>query len=239
MESLFFRKGTQDEVIFRKVLEENEYHLPDSINPDDIIIDIGTHIGGFTYACLQRGAKKIYSYEAYNENYEVAKINLDAGIKKGYVNLHNLAVWRSDYTIEQLPITKSDDSTNTGGGSVVWDGKENLIKTISLDEILGSIGRVTLLKLDCEGAEYPILLTSKKLALVDYICGEYHNTNVGTAAIVNGKKSFNRNDLGTHLKNQGFDCAFLQTNSQLGLFFARKKHKRTFFKGVKFKWWIW
>jgi hypothetical protein len=34
--------------------------------------------------------------------------------------------------------------------------------------------RVRLLKLDCEGAEWPILLTSQRLGLIDEICGEFH-----------------------------------------------------------------
>jgi hypothetical protein len=33
---------------------------------------------------------------------------------------------------------------------------------------------VRLLKLDCEGAEWPILLTSRRLHLIDEICGEFH-----------------------------------------------------------------
>ena len=31
-----------------------------------------------------------------------------------------------------------------------------------------------MLKLDCEGAEWPILLTSQRLHLIDEICGEFH-----------------------------------------------------------------
>ena len=34
--------------------------------------------------------------------------------------------------------------------------------------------RVRLLKLDCEGAEWPVLLTSQRLGLIDEICGEFH-----------------------------------------------------------------
>ena len=34
--------------------------------------------------------------------------------------------------------------------------------------------RVNLLKIDCEGAEFPILLTSNRLAAIDRIVGEYH-----------------------------------------------------------------
>src|SRR5215213_2924677 len=38
----------------------------------------------------------------------------------------------------------------------------------------GGERRVRLLKLDCEGAEWPIVLTSRRLHLIDEIAGEFH-----------------------------------------------------------------
>jgi hypothetical protein len=67
---------------------------------------------------------------------------------------------------------------NTGNGSVVWGSGEPVAK-IAFDEIVDRVTnhgerRVRLLKLDCEGAEWPILLTSQRLGLIDEICGEFH-----------------------------------------------------------------
>ena len=55
MESGFqFRAGTSDEAIFHNVYHQNEYGLPERLNPDAVIIDIGVHIGSFCYTALSR-----------------------------------------------------------------------------------------------------------------------------------------------------------------------------------------
>jgi hypothetical protein len=67
---------------------------------------------------------------------------------------------------------------NTGGGSVVWGLGEPVAK-IAFDDVVdlatnGGQRRVRLVKLDCEGAEWPIVLTSRRLHLIDQIVGEFH-----------------------------------------------------------------
>lgn len=226
----YFREGTMDRDIFETVYDHNEYRLPDRIASDAVIIDIGAHIGGVSYACLKRGATHIYAYEASEENHKIAAMNLEDGIKKHYVTLYNLAVWRSDCRIDEVPFTKTSDPTNTGGDSMVWDTHDRFVKVIPLDAIIDAIGRITLLKMDCEGAEYPILLTSQRFSLIDYICGEYHNTNVGAVASVNGKNSFSWLDLEALFQKSGYACVFFKQNEHVGTFFAEKVGKRPFFK---------
>jgi hypothetical protein len=53
------------------------------------------------------------------------------------------------------------------------------VATIALDAVLTELPRVRLLKIDAEGAEYPILLTSTRLSQVDTIIGEYHEFSEG------------------------------------------------------------
>jgi hypothetical protein len=67
---------------------------------------------------------------------------------------------------------------NTGDGSVVWGLGEPVAK-IAFDDVVDLATnrgerRVRLLKLDCEGAEWPIVLTSRRLHLIDEIVGEFH-----------------------------------------------------------------
>ena len=57
--------------IFKLVVDENEYNLPPRFNPDDIVIDIGAHIGGFSYASLS-AVQKVYAFEAHPENHAIA-----------------------------------------------------------------------------------------------------------------------------------------------------------------------
>ena len=74
-----FRAGTCDEQVFRAVNVWNEYRLPRNFAPDDIIVDVGTHIGSFCHAALERGSHHVYGFEAFGKNFECARRNLAYG----------------------------------------------------------------------------------------------------------------------------------------------------------------
>ena len=62
---------------------------------------------------------------------------------------------------------------NTGAVEVHPDGSHPT-RAFALDDLLVRYGRVDLLKLDCEGSEWPILAHASQLHRVRTICGEYH-----------------------------------------------------------------
>lgn len=231
-----FRPGMNDDGIFYTASDINEYLLPDVIDPNDIIIDIGAHIGGFIYGCLKRGARNIYAYESLKENYDVAVSNFDDEIKSRIVKLYNLAVWRSDID-NPIKLYNSGfcQPGNSGTNVVVYDSPfGSPVDTISLDDIISSVGKVKLIKTDCEGSEFPILFTSKRLSSVDYICGEYHMINLYNFTY-DGKTRFNEQDLHNYLDSQGFDTISFKNplNNLIGMFYAKKKGlSDNFFKGI-------
>lgn len=183
-----FRAGTLDQAIFNGVVLHNEYKLPPAFAPGDIVLDVGAHIGSFAWAAVSRGCKNVYSIEPDRANLKLAAKHLRPYIEKGYVKLVSGAAWRSDPNDDELyfdgyhPFPKSftgmEGIINTGDGSVIW-GAGKPVKKIAFDAIIDEVTnhgekRVRLLKLDCEGAEWPILLTSQRLHLIDEICGEFH-----------------------------------------------------------------
>jgi len=183
-----FRDGTLDRAIFNDVVLYNEYRLPSSFAADDIVIDVGTHIGSFAHAVLTRGCENVYGIEPDQTNCEIATEHLSEYLEKGSFTMIRGAVWSSEPNDDQLffdgyyPFTKAhpgmEGIINTGGGSVIW-GVGDPVPKLSFDELIGSTTdsgaqRIRLLKLDCEGAEWPILLTSRRLHLIDEICGEFH-----------------------------------------------------------------
>lgn len=182
-----FRPKTCDWTVFYSIVGSNEYQLPDSFNDDDVIIDIGVHIGAFSFACLQRGAGRVVGFEVEQQNFDLACDHL--ALFRDRCRLIQKAVWRSDVAETELSFggyPTTTDGVNTGGGSVLdghWDqpdmspsniGYRAAVPTIGLDEILREFPRVRMLKLDCEGSEWPILLTSRELGRVEAICGEFH-----------------------------------------------------------------
>jgi FkbM family methyltransferase len=183
-----FRNGTLDEAIFNDVVGRNEYRLPERFAPGDIVIDVGAHIGCFAQAVLARGCENVTGIEPDAANFEIAAEYLKPHIDGGRLRLVRGAAWRSDRNTDELrfdgyhPFPKSFTGMagilNTGNGSVIWGSGEPVAK-IAFDEIVDRVTnrgerRVRLLKLDCEGAEWPILLTSQRLGLIDEICGEFH-----------------------------------------------------------------
>jgi FkbM family methyltransferase len=183
-----FRDNTMDRAIFNGVVLLDEYRLPPHFAPGDVVIDVGAHTGSFAHAVASRGCENVCSVEPDLENCEIAAANLREYIEKGIVRLVRGGVWRSDPNDDELrfdgyhPFPKSyagmEGIVNTGNGSVIW-GEGEPVPKLALDEIVdsatsGGEKRVRLLKLDCEGAEWPILLTSRRLHLIDTICGEFH-----------------------------------------------------------------
>ena len=157
-----------DEVYFR-----NEYQLPETV--DGVVLDIGAHAGAFSRACLRRGASYVYAVEP-------ARVNL------GCLS-HNLSDYSGRFTVVPKAvwshsdgIVLAEDPQHVPGNSSTFTaclpGGALPVPTITLDQLIDeaakATGRVAWLKLDCEGGEYPALLGSAKLDLVDNVCGEAH-----------------------------------------------------------------
>ncbi|MEK6257340.1 MAG: FkbM family methyltransferase [Planctomycetota bacterium] len=234
------RSDTLDYSIYQHVFTFNEYRLPDRFEENDLVIDIGAHIGTFCLAAAARGSRRIVGVEAERENYELALQNLAALRQAGFVRLIHAAVWRSDENTDQVfheGYPAFDSSIlNTGGGRVVCKpGQGQPVTTLALDRLLldqtsEHAARVRLLKIDCEGAEWPILLTSQKLHLVDEICGEFHEyggefDHLQPPFQLGSWRAFTAQLLCELLTGAGFEVELHRNsgfNPHHGLFFAKR-----------------
>ena len=250
-----FRASTLDRLIFNGVVLHNEYRLPARFQPDDIVIDIGAHIGSFSYAAVWRGCQNVYAIEPDEANFEIAARHLREYIQQGHVKLVRGAVWRSDENDDELffdgyhPFPRSfagmEGILNTGNGSVIW-GEGKPVAKIAFDQIADELSengarRIRLLKLDCEGGEWPILLTSQRLHLIDEICGEFHELGGEFLEIsedratikpifdFGNESSFTIERLVDHLEEAGFAVQYERHRRPtgaiegLGLFFASRR----------------
>lgn len=229
------RPGTSDEETFIQVVVRNEYRLPPAFQPDDLIVDVGAHIGCFSYAAMLRGARRVYAFEPDPANFAQASRNLRRFGDR--VHLERSAVWRSDVVIPQLALGRVD--TNLAGVSALWGGAastgQSLAPAVRLDDVLqaltgGGRTRVRLLKIDCEAAEFPILLTAHRLDLVDEICGEYHELSgpyrpmpIPESFQVDGVEHFTILELTQALTAAGFEVKSSRHGQlNFGLFFASR-----------------
>ena len=243
-------------MIFDAVVVFNEYRLPSRFTPTDIVIDVGAHIGSFAYAVVTRGGEHVYSIEPDRANCACARENLKPYIERGCVQLMEGAVLAFRYErrraalrwLSSLPaiVPSLAGILNTGGGSVMWSAGDPVAK-IALDDVIDLVTshgerRVRLLKLDCEGAEWPALLTSRRLHLIDEIVGEFHEIGGPFVEISEDRLSnvqmfqsdrvarFTIDELVRVLQEAGFHVTHLRHRRPdgalegLGLFFAVREH---------------
>jgi FkbM family methyltransferase len=231
-----FRPGTHDERIFELARGASDYRLPERFESDDIVVDVGMHIGGFCLAALERGCQILHAFEAEASNFACAQANLRTFGER--VNLHNKAVWRSDVPATTLKFTGCFVRENTGGGGLVfWEnrgGVEQEVETVAFDDVIRSLcthgRRVRFLKMDCEGSEFPILLTSRLLSRIDTIAGEFHEVSgpfdsqtIPERARIEGVPQFTIEVLAAALERAGFQVEWTRNpGSHIGLFHAER-----------------
>lgn len=237
-----FRPQTDDFGVYQNVVLHNEYRLPSEFEKDDVIIDIGAHVGCFVCAAYLRGARTFYVYEPEPKNSELLQENLLA-LPELQGEGDRRAVWRSDREVESLYFTRSELEYVSGGGNVLLEEGES-VAVVQFDQVIEKASefgrrRIRLVKLDCEGSEFPILLTSQKLHMIDAIYGEYHEiggvnmqyvrpdqvhpTEIPEIAKVDGYKEYTVDVLVDHLEQAGFSVWTEASSLQwLGKFWAER-----------------
>jgi FkbM family methyltransferase len=146
----------QDPAMYREVIEANQYHLTPEKVKDRIVIDIGANIGAFSLYAAMLGAKKVISVEPISASYNTFLKNIHR------LGLENITTYKkivADKGNKFLPVSLN---SNAGANSMynVSDNYE-VVETITFSEIMDQIqGHDILLKLDCEGGEYDVLMTA-------------------------------------------------------------------------------
>ena len=143
------------------------------ISNDDVIIDVGAHIGLFALFASQFCKNgKIFCYEPIKENYKILIENIEMNqIQNIFPN--NLAVTKET---SRVKIFLNDDQS---GHSMFIQNKNFVeVDSKSLSDIFidNGIKECDFLKLDCEGAEYEIIesLSADLFTKINKTVIEYH-----------------------------------------------------------------
>ena len=145
----YYRQGTNDLGIVKKIYTENQYALPNDLS-GVTLLDIGAQIGSASLLAAQRGAR-VLAFEPYKPSFELLEKNVEGlgvtcynfglGIPGKRTLYHNLF--------------------NTGSNSLYneWEDLKNAptVKVV-VKSILPFLDRDNIyIKMDCEGAEREIL----------------------------------------------------------------------------------
>lgn len=150
------------------------------IEPNWRIVDIGAAIGEFTVFAAQRAPDGVvYAFEPNPQSFAFMQENIALNALTN-VHPYGIGVWERAGNM-QLELVNGEPLQ----GKTVFqqEKKENKaeIPVITFDQLVQDIlqKKIDLLKLDCEGAEYAILLTAsrKSLDAVQHIVMEYHDVD--------------------------------------------------------------
>lgn len=173
---VFVRLNTSDIAVFCQVFLEEEYSIvQDVLPPPSTIVDAGANIGlTAVYLAQKFPMAKIYSIEPEPSNMALLLKNTAS-----YANVHALqaALWSKDAPLELDPAIT--DSWGIQVRESNAEGQTNAIRGLRLRTLLDSLGldRLSLLKMDIEGAEYEVLADHPDwINRVDAVVAELHES---------------------------------------------------------------
>jgi len=145
------------------------------------VLDVGANLGDTPVYYALRGARVI-AYEPSSELCDLAVRN--AAINNLDIEVNNLGIGCEDGTLEMAISLRGATplSMTVFPGTVVPKDprlmRRTQIRVVPLADVLARIGPVFLLKMDCEGCEYPALLSlsADQLRSIEHVVVEFHGS---------------------------------------------------------------
>lgn len=159
-------KITKDECYLQALkpdVDDEEFQYFDknlfSFRSDDIFLDVGAYIGdtleSFIHVYLN-GFRKYYAFEADEEIYIRLQNKVEQLKCKDKIEIFNLAAWDEDSI---LTFDKNPGSSKVKADNALLYS----VKAKKIDDVIFSDERISIIKMDIEGAEYNALNGMKEL----------------------------------------------------------------------------
>lgn len=146
--------------------------------PGDVVLDVGAHVGLFaSYVGLRYPGVTVHAFEPFPDNFGLLRENVGRN-RAANVRLHNFGISGDGRLLKM-----ATNPENSGGASchslTLDDRPADMIPSATLDAVFDALGieSCKLLKIDCEGSEYEILLATRSLEKVEYLSGEFHSND--------------------------------------------------------------
>jgi len=212
--TIYYRRGTEDEKVIAHSFDKDIFfkEIP-SFRPGKapVIIDVGAHIGTFSIlAAIRFPESRVFSIEASRQSFEILQKNI-ASNHLPVKAFHN-ALYDKSALIRLFHNTVSGN----WGHSVTkeFSGSYEEVRALSFEEFVvkNGIQFIDLIKFNCEGAEFNILLNTPEavirkigLAIVlyheDLAMDQYRGDDL--------KALFERNSFRTHLIHRSRERGWL------------------------------
>jgi FkbM family methyltransferase len=180
------RIGTTDRMTIESIMKYDEYKAKEiPISEGDVFVDVGSHVGTWGIMMAMAIESQVHLYEPLPENCTIIEKSIKMNSLQDRVFCHPVAVTGETYN--HVDIHYTDDSTTFGKqhkyiGNMQGGGNSIKVETISIEDIINSVGHVRVLKIDCEGCEVSgfASMSPENLSKIDYIVGEFHPWNMDT-----------------------------------------------------------
>ncbi len=161
--------------LYKEIVFKDDYRLRrDPLPPGAVVVDVGANIGMFAlHAARTCGAARVYAFEPFPESFALLRRNVEHNHLDAIVPVPLAIAGTAGRRTLHLQGRHGVHSLYGSGGEAVE------IECITLAEAFDryAITRCDFLKLDCEGAEYEILLgaPSDVFARIARLALEYHD----------------------------------------------------------------
>lgn len=173
---LNFYFGNSGTHILKEVFKNEAYKLPKDLDiTNRTVVDIGCSYGDSLIYFSWLGAKEVYGFEPQPNLYALAEKNIAANkvnsvhlIRAGVGGKHGLLFKDSTYYKTDVFETNKDFKYVDKNEDIPLVTLEDIVRDYKIENAL--------MKMDCEGYEYDILLKASNEVLLhfDYIVLEYH-----------------------------------------------------------------
>ena len=139
----------QEPATYHEIFDVDSYQLTESQIRDKLVIDVGANLGMFSLRCLELGATRVLAIEAQPVVFTGLMENVKTFSQIIPMNAAVLDVDGKTVTIKNEHV----------GSKVTTDGEGDKVNTVTLKTLIDDIDDTDMvLKLDCEGSEFDILL---------------------------------------------------------------------------------
>ncbi len=169
----WLKDDKDEENMFEEVIQANQYAITSLNIEGKFVIDVGANIGTFSIFAAELGAKEVHAIEPISTTYNKLIENIRFSGHEDKIFVYKKLV--SDKSGDKIKISINDRHGSNSMYNV--EDKFEEIETITLSNILSNIEDDDIfLKLDCEGAEFDILLnaTDEEMKRISVVVVEIH-----------------------------------------------------------------
>lgn len=171
------RNNVWDARIVGETFMDKSYMKNISINAKvPIVVDIGGYIGDFSLYAAKRLGARVFVYEPIPDNFNMLKDNIKINNYEKNITAWNRAV--SNEPELTINVARSGGDIHASGYMYADSNEKVSIKCTKLDSLFveNNITEIHLLKIDCEGCEYDVLLDAlpETFTKIHNIVFEYH-----------------------------------------------------------------